>query len=267
MQMSHFLETFVLPLLVALVAYAVADQRNWTAKSRFWTVTIALVLAGVSVFVAHRLQSTTSENVTPANSPTPIMSPLPAPAAPPTAEPKRYFDSGPPKPRSNTAEDEFITKYLAHSDGSAYANGWTVLFSSPSLKDFSELYAAAEGALSDKGYSSRPLFRSTLLHDAAAYDELYDANPALLKRLSAYREGFLVGKVRSEVSHNASLDIFTAHLFVQLRVISAPQGQILSRVTTDETGAGFSEAAALSAAEQRIADKMREQLIRSIPAK
>jgi hypothetical protein len=259
--MLQFLEIFVWSLLAALGAYALADERKWTTKSRSWTVTIVLVLAVSIAFVARRLQNETSKP--PPISPTPTTSTTVSP----TDQKEPYSDSGTPKPGYSTAEDEFITKYLAYSDGSAHANGWTVLFSGQSLTDFSELYAAAEGVLSDKGHSSRPLFRSTLLHDAAAYDELYEGNPALLKRLSAYREGFLVAKVRSEVSQNAALDIFSAHLFVQLRVISARQGQILSRMTTDETGAGFSEAAALSAAKQRIADKMREQLIRYIPAK
>jgi len=252
--MSQFLEIVVLPLLVALVAYAIADQRKWTPKSRFWTVTIALVFAVVIVFVARPRQNVIEQ---PQPSPTPTKSHTAPPPATPHSNNSR---------RPRTAEEEFIEKYVADSNGSAQPPGWTVLFSGTSMNDFSALYAAAGSILSQKGHTNRPLFRPKLLQDSAAYDELYDADPALLKRLSAYREGFLVGKVRSKVSQNASLDIFSAHLFVQLRVISTRQGQILSRVATDETGAGFSQAAALSAAEQRIAAKMRAQLIRSIPA-
>ena len=253
--MPQFLETVVLPVLVAVVAYAIADKRNWTPKSRFWTVAIALVLAVAIISMIRRPQNAIERGSQP-TSPSPPTSPT----ATGSASPNATRDGGP------TAEDEFITKYVAHTDSSE-ATGWTVLFRGTSINDFSALYAATEGILSQKGHTSRPLFRPKLLQDAAAYDELYAADPALLKRLSAYREGFLIGKVRSEVSQNPSLDVFSAHLFVQLRVISARQGQIVGRVATDETGAGFSEAAALSAAEQRIADKMKEQLSRSLPAK
>jgi len=106
-----------------------------------------------------------------------------------------------------------------------------------------------------------------LLQDSAAYDELYGGNPALLKRIGSYRDGVLIGKLRSEVSQNTSLDLITAHLFVDLRIISARPAKMEGQFTIDETGAGFSEAAATTAAEHRMAGKLKQQLLQSIPPK
>jgi len=120
---------------------------------------------------------------------------------------------------ASSPEDAFIKKYVV--DDGYRDRAWTVVISAVSPNNRPELQAAAESALSEKGYAVRPLFRSTLLQDSAGCNELYNGNPALLKRIGTYRDGVLVGKVRLEVSQNTSLDMFTAHLFVDLRVISA----------------------------------------------
>jgi hypothetical protein len=167
---------------------------------------------------------------------------------------------------SSSPVDAFMKKYVA--EGQPYRTGtWTVVISAANDNNFPELHAAAESALSEKGYAVRPLFRAALLQDTAANDELYTGNPALLKRIGAYRDGLLVGKLRSEISQNASLDIFTAHLFADLRVISAPSAKVEGQLAIDETGAGFSEAAATTAAEHRLADKLKQRLLQSIPSK
>jgi|GEM_PF-4432490 len=166
-----------------------------------------------------------------------------------------------------SSEDSFIRKYVA-DDGQPYRTGaWTVVISAAGPNSFPGLYAAAENALSEKGYAVRPLFRAALLQDSAAVDELYTGNPALLKRIGTYRDGFVVGKLRSEVTQNPALDMFTAHLYADLRVISARSARVEGQLTIDETGAGFSEAAATTAAEHRLADKLKQQLLQSIPPK
>jgi hypothetical protein len=59
--------------------------------------------------------------------------------------------------------------------------------------------------------------------------------------------------------------MFTAHLFVDLRVISARPSNVQGEFSMDETGAGFSEAAATTAADHRMADKLKQQLLQLIP--
>jgi len=257
--MSQFLEKFLLAILASLVTYAITGQGQWKLSGwkRLAVVVGAVLLAMGASVVADRLQSNGQQTRPPGASP----------AASPAANGASPADSGRQRPGSSNAEEEFIKKYVARSDDSPHSEAWTILFSSPSMTDFPELYAAAESALSQKGYTIRPLFRSTLLQDSGAYEELYVGNAALLKRLSAYREGFLVGKTRSEISKNTSLEIFSAHLYIHLRVISTRRGQIVGQFTIDETGAGFSEGAALMAAEHRIAGKMKDQLTLSIPPK
>ncbi len=168
---------------------------------------------------------------------------------------------------SSSPEDDFIRQYVAEDGQPHRIEAWTVVISAAGRDNFPELHAAAERVLSEKGYAVKPLFRAALLQDSAAYDELYAGNPALLKRIGSYRDGVLIGKLRSEVSQNSSLDMFTAHLFVDLRVISARPAKMEAQFTIDETGAGFSEAAATTAAEHRMAEKLKQQLLQSIPSK
>jgi hypothetical protein len=181
-----------------------------------------------------------------------------------------HFPDGSPSPTPlkevvSSPEDTFMKKYVG-DDGQAHPTGaWTVIILASGHNNFPELRTAAENALSKKGYAVRPLFRAALLQDSAASDELYNGNPALLKRIAVYRDGVLVGKVRLEISHDASLDLFTAHLFADLRVISARSANVKGEVIVDETGAGFSESAAASAAEQKAADKLKQELLASMP--
>jgi hypothetical protein len=275
--MLAFLEKFLLAILASLVFYAITGQlKNARGETvggwrRTAVVLGAGLLAVLAAVFADRLQSNTSIKGRPSTAQMPSTEAPPTKTAPASASP---ISSASTRVGSQSAgggggnpEDEFVSKYLAPNEASRHAGGWTVLISSASRTDFPALYAAAEDALSEKGYAVRPLFRAALLHDTAAYDELYAGNPALLKRIGTYRDGVLVGKLRSEVSQNTSLDMFTAHLFADVRVISARSAEVGGQFTIDETGAGFSEAAATTAAEHRLADKLKQQLLQAIPSK
>jgi len=259
--MHVFLERFLLAVLVSIVGYAITGQLKWHEKPVSGWRRIALVLGAgllalLAAVLAERLQ--TNASATKDHSGTVELPGETGVKKPP------HQSTAPPV---NLIEDDFIRKYIA-DDGEPHPTGmWTVVISAADHNDVSELHAAAESAFSEKGYDVRPLFRSTLLQDSAALDELYMGDPALLKRIGSYRDGVLIGKLRSEVSHNASLDIFTTHLFIDVRAISTRPAKVEGQFAIDETGAGFSEVAATTAAEHRLADKLKQQLLQSIPSK
>ena len=261
--MLAFLEKFLLGILASLVFYAITGQLKWSGETvRGWRRAAVVLGAGLLALMAAVLADRLQTNASATRD------------APVTVGPIRDIgvkETNPaPKPASEppvSPEDAFIRKYVADDGESGRTGAWTVVFWAVGPNSFPELYVAAENALSERGYAVRPLFRSTLLRDNAAYEELYTGNPALLRRIGIYRDGVLVGKLRSEVSHNSSLDMFTAHLFADLRVISAHSARVEGQFTIDETGAGFSEAAATTAAEHRLADKLKQQLLQAIPSK
>ncbi len=164
---------------------------------------------------------------------------------------------------SSSPEDIFISKYVTNDREQYRPGAWTVIIADGDR--FPTIPAAAENALSEQGYAVRPLFRSTLLQDRDAYEELYSGNPVLLKHIARFRDGILVGKLRSEITHDDSLDVFTAHLFGDFRVLSARSASVEGHLTFNEIGPGVSESEANHAAQKSMADKLKQQILQSIP--
>jgi hypothetical protein len=165
------------------------------------------------------------------------------------------------EPAKLGTDEMFIHTYVA-TEGTA-SNGaarWAVVLADPDGDELPGLNSTANDLLRQKGYLLVPIFRPDI-KQRPNYDYLYSANAALLTKLNHYCDGMIVGKLVSRIEDQKSIEgLVSAHVSLEVRVLSARQGTILGEFRIDADGAGFAAADAAARAQQILAPAFRQKL-------
>lgn len=141
---------------------------------------------------------------------------------------------------------------------------WTFLGADQNRAQYGEFDSAAHAGLEQVGLKIIPVFRSSLVRDGRL-DELYDADPELMRKLADVCAGIVVAKIAVQNGPQTSeQDIQTVEVSMEVRVIPLHDGMVTKAFSILERGAGFSKNEATMNARQRAADSFQKQLIKAL---
>jgi hypothetical protein len=157
--------------------------------------------------------------------------------------------------------DHFLERYVDTGLGHRTDRPqWAFVISDGNHSAFPELGDAAAEAITSAGYRNVALFRPALVRDGKLED-LYAADPVLLKRLGPFCDGVIVAVAeQTPIPDTGVQGLLTVEIAVRVRVITTPSGSIRKEFSVLERGAGFTAHEAERNARERAAQDLRRQL-------
>ena len=157
--------------------------------------------------------------------------------------------------------DEFLQRYVDTKLGPRTDRPqWAFVISDGNRSAFPELGAAAAESITEAGYRNVALFRPALVRDGKL-DELYGADPVLLRKLGPFCDGVIVAVVEQTPVPDAGVQgLLTVEIVVRVRAIAVPSGTVKKEFSVLERGAGFTAHEAERNTRERVARDLRQQL-------
>jgi hypothetical protein len=181
----------------------------------------------------------------------------------PKVAPTRAAPSHAPAPQATPVPqmDEFLQRYVDTNLGPRTDRPqWAFVVSDGNHSAFPELGAAAAESITEAGYRNVALFRPALVRDGNL-EELYGADPVLLRKLGPFCDGVIVAVVeQTPVPDTGVQGLSTVEVAVRVRAIAAPSGTVKKEFSVLERGAGFTAHEAERNARERVAQDLRQQL-------
>jgi hypothetical protein len=140
-------------------------------------------------------------------------------------------------------------------------NQWAVVIAVPDKhEDFPELVNGASSTIMASGYSTVAIFRPAVMHNPG-FDTLFAADPVLVRKLAAYCDYLLIGKVTPSMAENPNFPgLLTMTLTVDVEIISTRTGNIEHQFQVSEFGAGQKPEEARTNAENNVIVNLRARL-------
>ena len=166
---------------------------------------------------------------------------------------------------SPTPEASFIKTFLAvPAGGSAKATNWAVVLRNGDGLAQSQLTEAIAETLSSKSYKVVPVFRPDIYYDPG-FRQLFNADSSLLQKLGGSCAGVFVGEVKEASSTDDSMQgLVTTRLTLDARVFLTDPAILKTAFQISEKGGGFSQSTSQAQAGERLAQKLRERLLREL---
>jgi hypothetical protein len=162
-------------------------------------------------------------------------------------------------------EQRFVQKYIGFAgQGQRSPGQWAIVLRDENNSAQNELTGAVGGVLTRTGYKVAPVFRPEVFQDDA-YRELYSANSSLLQQLQPFCDGVIAGEFKTKSFTDADMEgLVTARVMLDVRVFLTKSGTLKSHFQISSKGGGFSQETAQAQASERLAQQLKERLLREL---
>jgi hypothetical protein len=126
--------------------------------------------------------------------------------------------------------------------------------------EYPVLRARAELVLQNSGSSTPHIFANYI--DPDEYKDLFNTDAITVSTLRAYCDGVVLGRIKSITSSSDQFDgLYTTHLTADVKLVSTDT-HTQHEFTVEENGAGTSAEESRSKAEERLSEKLKDELSR-----